>query len=558
MGSSNSGDDDDDGDAGSTFHDACDDFPFYDCSAPDDSAAPLDGSEPKPPSSSPEIPSGLRRRSSGRVPAGGEAEAESGFAARSRENRFRLYRDLTEGEGPIERARSDVEERSSISVPGIARRDEGEDSAITTSNDAGVGDTAGESIVTPSEEVCDGAGERKDDASIVTTVDDERIGDSMDSADSADSAVPLGETTSSSLLISMAGILIKAIGFQINLLVSFLTFPFWCFRTFYAFVFNPYATMRRGVKCLTGKISSVCNSVCDKMSPFVREWFEDNKSIWKLVLRCGWGLFWSMYVCFILVGLLVTAALISGLIMRFLVAEPIRIEDKLNFDYTKHSPAAYLPVSSCAGADCGMKCGGIVVDVGKSGRSRVIPPRHELEATVSLTLPESEYNRNLGVFQVRVDLLSADGEVLSSLSRPCMLLFKSEPIRLLLTFLKVVPLIAGYVSESETIHVKFQGFIEGNVPTACVKVVLEQRAEFRPGAGIPEIYDASLTLESELPLLRRILWYWKRTIFIWISMVMFIWELLFTLICCKPILIPRTRWSVDSARSHAQNASPSH
>lgn len=138
-----------------------------------------------------------------------------------------------------------------------------------------------------------------------------------------------------------------------------------------------------------------------------------------------------------------------------------------------------------------------------------------------------------------------------------MLLFKSEPIRLLLTFLKAVPLIAGYVSESETIHVKFQGFIEGDVPTACLKVVLEQRAEFRPGAGIPEIYYASLTLESELPLLRRILWYWKRTIFIWVSMVMFTVELLFTLICCKPILIPRMRWSVDSARSDDRNALPS-
>ncbi|KAF8030923.1 hypothetical protein BT93_D0192 [Corymbia citriodora subsp. variegata] len=544
MGSPNSGDEDD-GD--STFHDASDDFPFYDCLPPDDSAVSLDESEPKP---SPEIPSGLRRRQIGRVPAEDAAEAESGFAVRSIERRLRLSRGLTEGEGPVERARSDVDGRSSIVVPDIDRRDESEDSTVTASKDAGVGDLAAESIVTPFE-VCNGVGERKDDASTVSTVDDERVGDSVDSA------VPLRETTSSSLLISMAGLLIKAIGFQINLLVSFLTFPFWCFRTFYAFVFDPYATIRHGVGCLTGKLSSILNLVCDNMSPFVREWFEDNKSIWKLVLRCGWGLFWSIYVCFILLGLLVSAALISGLVMRFLVEEPIKIEDKLNFDYTKHSPAAYVPISSCSSLDCGIKCRGIV-DVGRSGKSRVIPPHHKLEATVSLTLPESEYNRNLGVFQVRVDLLAADGEALSSLSRPCMLLFKSEPIRLLLTFLKVAPLIAGYVSESETIPVKFQGFIEGDVPTACVKVVLEQRAEFHPGAGIPEIYDASLTLESELPLLRRILWYWRRTIFIWISMVMFIWELLLTLICCKPILIPRTRWSVDSARSDARNALPPH
>ncbi|KAI6703555.1 hypothetical protein NL676_012691 [Syzygium grande] len=508
MGSPNSGDED--ADDGAVFHDASDDFPFYDCPPPDGPAASsLDGPGPEP---SPEIPSGLRRRNSGRVPAGGAAEAESGFAARSGEKR-------------------------------------GEDSTVTMSNDAGVVGDWAESIATPFE-ACNGASERKDDVSASSTVDDERVGDS------ADSPAALGETASSGLLLSVAGLLIKAIGFQINLLVSFFTFPFWCFRAFYAVVFDPYATLRRGREFITGKLSGIWNSVCDNMSPFVHEWFKDNKEFWKLVLRCGWGLFWSVYVCFILFGLLVSAALISGLVMRFLVKEPIRIEEKLNFDYTKHSPAAYVPISSCAGAECGIKCGEII-DAGKSGRSRVIPPHHKLEATVSLTLPESEYNRYLGVFQVRVDLLSADGEVLSSLSRPCMLLFKSEPIRLLLTFLKVLPLIAGYASESETIHVKFQGFIEGNVPTACLKVVLEQRAEFRPGAGIPEIYDTSLTLESELPLFRRILWYWKRTIFIWISMVMFTVELLFTLICCNPILIPRTRWSIDSARSDAQNAFPS-
>ncbi|XP_030547290.1 seipin-2 [Rhodamnia argentea] len=544
MGSPNSSDEDD----GSIFHDAYDDFPFYDSLPPDDSAVSLDESESKP---APKIPSGLRRRQASRVSAGGATEAVSGFAARSREERSRLYCDLKEDEGPIERARSDVDGRGSISVPDVALRGEGEESTITTWNYAGVGDSVG-SIVTPFE-VCNGASQQKNDVSTVSSVDDDRIGDSVDSADSV---VALGQATSSSLLISVAGLLIQAIGFQINLLVSFLTFPFWCFRTFYAFVFNPYATIRRGLECITGKSWSIWNLIFDHMSPYVHEWFKENKSFWKLVLRCGWGLFWSIYVCFILFGLLVSATLISGLVMRFLVAEPIRIEEKLNFDYTKHSPAAYVPISSCAGVDCGIKCREIV-NVGKRGRSRVIPPHHKLEATVSLTLPESEYNRNLGVFQVRIDLLSADGEVLSSLSHPRMLLFKSEPIRLLLTFLKVVPLVAGYVSESETIYVKFQGFIEGDVPTACIKVILEQRAEFHPGAGIPEIYYASLTLESELPLLRRILWYWKRTIFIWVSMVMFTVELLFTLICCKPILIPRMRWSVDSARSDDRNALPS-
>lgn len=138
-----------------------------------------------------------------------------------------------------------------------------------------------------------------------------------------------------------------------------------------------------------------------------------------------------------------------------------------------------------------------------------------------------------------------------------MLRFKSEPLRLLLTFLKVVPLITGYSSEAQTLTVRFRGFSEGDNPTACLRVVIEQRAEFRPGAGVPEIYDASLTLESELPLPKRIIWHWKKTMFIWISMSTFLMELLFMLLFCRPIIMPRIRPRDGSAnRSSLQSQRP--
>lgn len=140
-----------------------------------------------------------------------------------------------------------------------------------------------------------------------------------------------------------------------------------------------------------------------------------------------------------------------------------------------------------------------------------------------------------------MEFLSANGEKLSSSSRPCMLQFKSEPVRHLLTFFKVAPIVSGYVSETQTLNVKFRGFVERDVPTACLKAMIEQRAEFRPGAGIPEIYDASLTLESELPLFKRIIWYWKKTIFVWLSMTSFMTQVFIALICCRPIILPRPR-----------------
>lgn len=76
--------------------------------------------------------------------------------------------------------------------------------------------------------------------------------------------------------------------------------------------------------------------------------------------------------------------------------EPIQMKETLVFDYIKHSPVAYVPVPSCAGVGCGEDCGEEI------GGLRVIPPKHRLQATVALKLPESEYNKNLGIFQVLI------------------------------------------------------------------------------------------------------------------------------------------------------------
>lgn len=343
--------------------------------------------------------------------------------------------------------------------------------------------------------------------------------------------------------------MIKAIGFQINLFISVFTFPAWLLYKFCVFAIDPFQGMRHGRDYLMGKVLRLWNIAYGSVNPFISEWLKEHKSMWKLLSRFGWSLLLSVYVASILCGLLVAAFVVSGFVMRYLVEEPIRMEEALNFDYTKNSPVAFVPIKSCPSSAC-VNCYE-KIEVGKKRGLHVIPPNHKLQVTVMLTLPESEYNRNLGVFQVRVDFLSAEYRRLASASRTCMLQFKSMPIRLLLTFFKMAPLVAGYLSESQTLNVHFSGFTEGDEPTACLKVTIEQRAEYRPGAGIPEIYASSLILESELPLVKRILWYWKKTVFIWISMTVFLMELVFTLICCRPIILPRVRPRDGSASGSA-------
>ncbi|KAJ0103586.1 hypothetical protein Patl1_04922 [Pistacia atlantica] len=138
----------------------------------------------------------------------------------------------------------------------------------------------------------------------------------------------------------------------------------------------------------------------------------------------------------------------------------------------------------------------------------------------------SRYNSYIDESEmVRVEFLSANGKVTASSSNQCMLQFKSQPIHFVQTILKSAPLIAGFQSESQILNIKMNEFREGIEPTARLKVILEQRAEYKSGAGIPEIYAASLAVESQLPQLKRIIWYWRRTIFVWASFMMFLAEL---------------------------------
>ncbi|MFS8030568.1 putative Seipin family protein [Helianthus anomalus] len=123
------------------------------------------------------------------------------------------------------------------------------------------------------------------------------------------------------------------------------------------------------------------------------------------------------------------------MMMRWIMEELVQVTEKLTFDYTKDTPTTFVVISSCLESSVMVHNEKSVI--GSSAGSRVIPFDHEVQATVSLTLPESDYNINLGIFHLRVDFLSSDGNFLASTRQPCMLRFKSQPIRHVSTFWKL-------------------------------------------------------------------------------------------------------------------------
>ncbi|KAK8546810.1 hypothetical protein V6N13_093853 [Hibiscus sabdariffa] len=346
---------------------------------------------------------------------------------------------------------------------------------------------------------------------------------------SAESGTELNDSlhSSLSLLMFISRLTTKSIWFLLKLVIRFITLPITVLSYLIIFVIDPLRPLRQiTAHAITMLIKLWVNSPCGR-----------------LVLGFGWGILWAAYLAFVLCLCLLASLVISGILMRYLAEQPFVVKETLNFDYTKTSPVAFVPIISCAAVEKKK------IDVGMNLGSRIIRPFHELQVTVALTLPESDYNRNLGMFQLRTDFLSVNGETLASSSHPCMMRFKSLPIRLLLTLFKAAPLVSGFVFEIQTLNLKIKRLNKGPVP-ACLKIVLEQRASHGPGAGIPELYGAALVLESELPFIKRIIWYWKKTVFIWVSIASFATELLFISVCCRCVLLPHTRKMDGSAGRH--------
>ncbi|KAL4558423.1 hypothetical protein LXL04_036623 [Taraxacum kok-saghyz] len=354
------------------------------------------------------------------------------------------------------------------------------------------------------------------DSSVITT--DENVRDGSVIVDSPNS--------DSNFLFTLAGLTLRAIAFQITLLVGFVTFPIWLLHSSYLFLIDPFTIIRTAKRYLIRTISSLLKFCFGNVKRIFFQWIKGKKSTWKLCLQIGWGLLCSAFTGLILIGLVLFSLVISGTIMKSITEVPFQKTEQLNFDYTQDTPMAFVPILSSSSSSYSEPFylnHAENIKIQDVAQSRAIPLNHKLRATISLTLPESYYNGNLGIFQVRVDFLSESGKFLATTTQLCMLQFKSSPLRFLTTVLKLAPLITGYSSESQTLNIKFREHTERETPTSGVRVVLQPRAQFSRGGsdgsgdgggggGLPEIYTAYLKLESQLPFLKRLLWSWRVTV----------------------------------------------
>ncbi|CAH9073000.1 unnamed protein product, partial [Cuscuta epithymum] len=247
-----------------------------------------------------------------------------------------------------------------------------------------------------------------------------------------------------------------------------------------------------------------------------------------LLRKIGVGILAAAYVGMILMVLLVVAAVLGVVVVRWWVEEPVLLRERVNFDYTEAHPKATFSFHE----QYYYKGGNFLVKHKTLG----VPVGHTFYVSLLLLMPESDYNRELGIFQVNAELLSnGSGVRTSRSSHPCMLQFRSQPIRLMRELIWGLPLLLGITTETQKLVIPIIRHKESHPRTEAIRLTLMPRSGTQE---LPQIYGAEIILKSHLPWMKEVLHRWKWTFYVWATLYIYIALLIVSLCCFRPLIIP--------------------
>lgn len=240
----------------------------------------------------------------------------------------------------------------------------------------------------------------------------------------------------------------------------------------------------------------------------------------QVVRRVGYGLLGAVYTGMVLTMVMAAAVTMGVLVVNYWAEEPVFVREKLHFDYTDVNPEAVVDV---------------ILGRGRSGGGGGgVPVGHRVHISVMLLVPDSDYNRDIGVFQLMAEVVSTNGRIIARSSQPSMLQFHSHPIRLMRTFLMGLPLLFGFTRETQKITVQMLRYKEDSLlRTESIKITIMPRAGT---SYLPQLYEAELLLHSKLPRVKELIHNWKWTLYVWVSLYIYIVLLLLLVCFFKPLL----------------------
>ena len=236
-----------------------------------------------------------------------------------------------------------------------------------------------------------------------------------------------------------------------------------------------------------------------------------------LLGRVAMGVAAAAYVLMVLIAAMVAAAVIGFGLVNSWAEQPVYVKESVQFDYSDAHPTALLTFTN----------------------GPAVPPGHTVFVTLSLLMPDSDYNRDVGIFQLSAELISAQGGVIARSSHPSMLRFWSWPIRYARTFLMGVPLVFGVTSETQRVTFPALRHKEAAYPrTEDIRLTLFPRAGT---TALPQFYDAEVVVRSRPPWLKEVVYRWRLTLSVWMSLYVFVMLVMFLVLFLKPLIFPATR-----------------
>ncbi|KAH7414670.1 hypothetical protein KP509_14G005100 [Ceratopteris richardii] len=238
-----------------------------------------------------------------------------------------------------------------------------------------------------------------------------------------------------------------------------------------------------------------------------------------------------LYTISLLTCLFAASLILSSCIVNGFVYDPVQFYEYLFFDYTQPFPTASIDITDSV----------MYPNMGALLK-RLPRPTTRFHATVYLTVPESGFNKELGIFQVTAEVISVTGQVLLNKTQPCMLQFRSTILQHIKALVMAVPLLTGSYLEKQTLVVSslnWQG--HGSLPLGTLRVVLAPRAGNPLLTGLPELYEAGIRVESQISWWACIIGNWRWTISVWLGMALFIGAIVIGMGLCNQFLVPDLR-----------------
>lgn len=147
-----------------------------------------------------------------------------------------------------------------------------------------------------------------------------------------------------------------------------------------------------------------------------------------------------------------------------------------------------------------------------SQKARILQSKQQYFFDILLTLPESDINRDLGMFTVEVDLRSNDGVLLATASRSSMLPYESSFLSFAKQTFLMIPYLLGAISQTRTVSLKcFDRFTESfEYPLRLIEIrLVAQSPEYHPHSSrYIQVTDSELHIGKELNKIQKVMKEW--------------------------------------------------